>query len=136
MDVEGGSRRSNKEADYWAVSKSVEWQRSSQRVLQRQIIGSFSTHCNMGDVWAMGRSSRAADVPRGNLSTHRRQLMLLFNVRNFFAGSDKLCRRNGSKVVKCPAVVFILKTKQSQALYESPKGGVDPACLTFLQEQR
>lgn len=65
MDVEGGSRRSNKEADYWAVSKSVEWQRSSQRVLQRQIMWSFFTHCNMGDVWAMevvGRSSRAADV--------------------------------------------------------------------------
>ena len=124
MDVEGGSRRSNKEADYWAVSKSIEWQRSSQRVLQRQIMRSFSTHCNMGDIWAMksleivGRSSRAADVPRGNLSTHHGQLMLLFNVRNFFAVSDKLCLRNGSKVVKCPAVVFILKTHESQALYE------------------
>ena len=91
----------------------------------------------MGDVWAMesleivGRSSRAAG---GNLSTHHGQLMLLFNVRSFFAGSDKLCLRNGSKVVKGPAVVFILKTKQSQALYEPPKGGVDPACFTFLQE--
>lgn len=93
MDVEGGSRRSNKEADYWAVSKSVEWQRSSQRVLQRQIMWSFFTHCNMGDVWAMEVVEGRAEplmLPRGNLSTHHGQLMLRFNVRRLFVGSDKL----------------------------------------------